>query len=102
MTSAEARENVEWPEMNPANGGVTLMTHSVKASTRIALNGSPEPVSNIGVSLTEDAVITGGLGLVFTHPWLAMGLVLGAMLAIALSVAWFVRFIYKKIRAMIN
>src|SRR3984957_2510392 len=34
-------------------GGVTLTTHFVKASTRLVVNHSPEPFSNIALSLGE-------------------------------------------------
>jgi hypothetical protein len=82
-----------------AGGAVALLTHGVKSSTRVAINASPEPVSNIGASLTEDAVVAGGLGLAFIHPWLAIGLVLGTLSVMALIVAWLVRFVFRKIRS---
>lgn len=85
-----------------AGGAAALLTHGVKASTRVAINASPEPVSNIGASLTEDVVVAGGIGLAFAHPWLALGLVLGSLLAMALVVAWLVRFISRKIRGMVQ
>jgi len=31
-------------------GGATLATHAAKATTRLAVNASPEPVSNVAVS----------------------------------------------------
>lgn len=37
-------------------GGLALSAHGTKASARAAINLSPEPVSNIVVSLTEDVV----------------------------------------------
>lgn len=83
-----------------AGGAVALLTHGVKASTRVAINASPEPVSNIGASLTEDAVVAGAIAMVFAHPWLALGLVLGTLTTMALVVAWLVRFIVKKIRGV--
>ena len=83
-----------------AGGAMALLTHGVKASTRVAINASPEPVSNIGASLTEDVMVAGGVGLAFAHPWLAMGLVLGTLLTMALVVAWLVRFIVRKIRGL--
>lgn len=83
-----------------AGGAMALLTHGVKASTRVAINASPEPVSNISASLTEDVVVVGGLGLAFAHPWLAIGLVLGTLLTMALVVAWLVRFIVRKIRGL--
>ena len=81
-------------------GAAALLTHGVKASTRVAINASPEPVSNIGASLTEDVIVTGGIGLAFAHPWLALGLILGTLLAMALVVSWIIRFITKKIRGI--
>jgi len=35
-------------------GGVALSSHGAKAATRIAANASPEPFSNVGLSLIED------------------------------------------------
>ena len=37
-------------------GGLALSAHGTKASARAAINLSPEPVSNIVVSLTEDVI----------------------------------------------
>lgn len=37
-------------------GGLALSAHGTKASARAAINLSPEPVSNIIVSLTEDVI----------------------------------------------
>jgi flagellar biosynthesis protein FliQ len=41
-------------------GGLALSSHGTKAATRALINTSPEPVSNIVVSLSEDilAVVT--------------------------------------------
>jgi hypothetical protein len=49
----------------------TLTSHGFKASTRLAVNASPEPVSNVAVSVAEDAVVLGGLGLMSLSPKLA-------------------------------
>lgn len=83
-----------------AGGAMALLTHGVKASTRVAINASPEPVSNMGASLTEDVVVAGGVGLAFAHPWLVLGLVLGTLLTMAVVVAWLIRFIMRKIRGL--
>src|SRR5580704_11763183 len=37
-------------------GGVALSSHGMKAATRLAVNTSPQPFSNIVLSLTEDFV----------------------------------------------
>lgn len=40
-------------------GGVALSSHGAKTATRLAANTSPEPVSNVALSLTEDLVAFG-------------------------------------------
>jgi hypothetical protein len=52
-------------------GGAALTAHAAKAGTRLMANFSPEPFSNIGLSLGEDAVVLGGLGLLLWHPIVA-------------------------------
>ena len=70
-------------------GGVTLTTHGAKAGTRLLVNGSPEPFSNIAASVTEDAAVAGGLGVMaysFHHsPYLSLG-VFGTVVAVLLYV----------------
>ncbi len=53
-------------------GGVTLATHSTKSGLRLVVNHSPEPFSNIAVSLAEDATVLGGLTLIWHDPILAL------------------------------
>lgn len=52
-------------------GGTTLVAHSFKAGTRLAINTSPEPVSNVAASTTEDVAVIGGLLLMAANPLLA-------------------------------
>ncbi len=54
-------------------GSVTFAAHSLKAGTRLIVNQSPEPFSNVGVSLGENLVVFGGLALLWTHPVIAFG-----------------------------
>jgi hypothetical protein len=54
-------------------GGTTaLASHAAKASLRLAVNASPEPVSNIVLSLAEDSVVVAVLLLAVDHPWWAL------------------------------
>jgi len=53
-------------------GGVALSTHGLKAGARLVANASPEPFSNIALSVTEDVAVVGGLLLLQTHPILAL------------------------------
>ena len=70
-----------------AGAGAALFTHALKSGMRVAINASPEPVSNWTASLGEDALATGALALAFSHPWLALGLVVGT-LTITAAIAW--------------
>jgi hypothetical protein len=64
-------------------GGATLATHSAKASVRLVVNTSPEPVSNILVSLGENGVVAGAVWLALAHPLWTLGL---GLLAVAVAV----------------
>jgi hypothetical protein len=44
---------------------------------RLAINASPEPFSNWVASVSEDVVALGGIWLIFHHPILMLGLVVG-------------------------
>lgn len=55
-----------------AAGSATLVTHGFKASARLAINASPEPVSNIVASVAEDAAVVGGLVLMKASPTIAL------------------------------
>jgi hypothetical protein len=50
------------------SGGVAFSGHSTKAGTRVAVNHSPEPFSNIVLSLFEDGVAVVGTWLAVAHP----------------------------------
>ncbi|MEO7251576.1 MAG: DUF4126 domain-containing protein [Arenimonas sp.] len=71
--------------------GAALLTHLLKSGTRVLINGSPEPVSNWTASLGEDTAVLGGLALVFSHPWLALALILGLALSLLAAVLWLLR-----------
>src|SRR5258708_15361295 len=64
-------------------GTATLLTHGFKAGTRLVANHSPEPFSNIALSLAEDASVIGGLALIRYDPALALGVFSLVSIAIA-------------------
>jgi len=75
-------------------GTLAATSHFAKATTRAAVNTSPEPFSNIGLSLLGDATVPAGLWLAWTHPWLflvLLGLLLAAMMLILWTLARFLR-----------
>ena len=66
-------------------GGLAATSHLAKATTRAALNTSPEPFSNIAASLAGDAVVPAALWLSWTHP-LAFAVCLALAVALMLTV----------------
>ncbi|MGW4380905.1 DUF4126 domain-containing protein [Kitasatospora sp. NPDC004531] len=72
-----------------AVGGTTaLLSHGVKAGLRMAVNTSPEPASNILVSLAEDLSVAGLVTLAVFHPWLAASAA-ALLLAAGALLVWF-------------
>lgn len=56
-------------------GGVTAVaSHAVKAGLRAAVNTSPEPASNVAVSVAEDLGVASVVSLALVAPWLAAGI----------------------------
>jgi hypothetical protein len=72
-------------------GGVALLSHSAKAGIRLAINTSPEPVSNVAVSTAEDAVLLGVLLLATQYPWLAAGTALAILIVMLTTAIMIVR-----------
>ena len=65
-----------------AAGGLSaLASHAVKAGLRAAINASPEPASNIAVSVAEDVTVAGLITLAVAAPWLAAGVAATLLLA---------------------
>jgi len=85
--------------MGLLGGGLAAGTHLAKSGVRAALNTSPEPVSNVAASFTEDAVVAGGLWALFNHPLLFLAglLVFVLVAAVLLVILWrFVRALWRR------
>ena len=68
-------------------GTLAATSHFAKATTRAAANTSPEPFSNIGLSLAGDAAVPAALWLAWAHPW-AFFVVLALALALMGVLLW--------------
>lgn len=64
-----------------AGGTVALVTHLAKATTRIAVNTSPEPASNVVVSVAEDLAVATVIVVAVINPWIAAALALALLVA---------------------
>ncbi|MEW2633455.1 DUF4126 domain-containing protein [Streptomyces sp. NPDC048389] len=73
------------PEIAAAavGGSTALLSHLVKAGTRMAVNTSPEPFSNIGVSLAEDLGVAGIISFAVFNP-VAAAVIAGTLLALGI------------------
>ena len=79
-------------------GAIALTAHTGKTAVRAAVTPSPEPFSNIGLSLGEDIVAVWLTWLAAHHPYLAAGIALGTVAVIVL----FLRAIVRVLRARIG
>lgn len=66
-------------------GGAALTTHSAKAGARLLANHSPEPTSNIALSITEDIIVIAGTAIMVLKPVVAL-----CLFTMALIVLWLV------------
>ncbi len=77
-------------------GSLAAGAHAVKAGSRVFINASPEPFSNMGASLTEDALVAGGLYAAFAHPWIFMGF----LAAFLVFLAWLLPKLWRGVRTL--
>ena len=68
-------------------GTLAATSHVAKTTTRAAANTSPEPFSNIGLSLLGDALVPSALWLSWTHP-AVFAVLLVVMLLAMVAVIW--------------
>ena len=75
-------------------GTLAATSHVAKATTRAAINTSPEPFSNIGLSLLGDAAVPGLLYLAWENPvwfFVALGIAVVAGITVTVSLFRFLR-----------
>lgn len=82
--------SLEQAVLGVVGGGTALLSHLAKAGTRLAINTSPEPATNIVASLAEDATVLLVVWFSLEHPRLAAAvaavlLLVGLVLAVVLA-----------------
>ncbi|HEX6150246.1 DUF4126 domain-containing protein [Nocardioides sp.] len=80
---------LEQAVLGVVGGGTALASHLVKASSRLAINSSPEPVSNVVASFAEDFAVLGVVWFAIEHPRAAAAIA-GVLLATGLVVVYLV------------
>jgi Domain of unknown function (DUF4126) len=73
-----------------ASGTTALVAHSLKAGIRLGINTSPEPASNVIMSLLEDGVMAVVVALALKEPFIALAVVI-VLLAIGIALVIFLR-----------
>ena len=91
------------PSIGAALGGVVaaalaLDAHAAKATTRLAINTSPEPVSNIAVSLFEDVSVAGLMMLALRYPGVTVIVVIVLVIGATAITLWLWKFARRAIR----
>ncbi len=77
-------------------GSLAATSQAAKTTTRAAINASPEPFSNIAMSLVEDGLVIGAVWLATNHP-----VAFGVLLFIAVVLMWIVTWmLFKFLRAV--
>jgi hypothetical protein len=74
---------LEQAVLGVVGGGTALLSHLAKAGGRLAINASPEPVTNIAASLTEDVAVLGVVWFALENPRAAAAIA-GVLLALGL------------------
>ena len=94
-------DQASWVTAAALMGGTLAATsHAAKLTTRASANTSPEPFSNIALSLLGDGAVPVMLWLSWAHPVVAL-VVLAAVVVASLVVVWVLwRFIARLIRRM--
>lgn len=74
-----------------AGGSIALGSHGTKMGIRMLAHTAPEPGTHSLISLAEDLGVVGLLALVYTHPYVAIPILLAIILVIALLVPMLAR-----------
>jgi len=70
---------------------IALAAHGSKTAARALVTPSPEPVSNIALSASEDVGAVGITWLATQHPWAAASITLALLLGSILMVRWVIK-----------
>ena len=99
-------DQAAWATVAALMGGTLAATsHVAKATTRAAVNTSPEPFSNIALSLAGDALVPAMLWLAVVHPlWFSLALVVCVVASVVLTLVLFkfLRLLVRKLRGRLG
>jgi hypothetical protein len=79
-----------------AGGVIALAAHGGKTAARVAVTASPEPLSNIGLSLGEDAIAIFLVWFATRHPYTAASIVLVGLVVVVVTI----RLVWRAMRSL--
>lgn len=79
-------------------GGLAFATHATKLGVRLAVDTSPEPVTNGAMNVTEIGIIATLSYFVWNHPWLSLSIALLLLVATILLI----RLVWRKLRSTLG
>jgi len=79
-------------------GSLAATSHLTKASTRLVINTSPEPVTNTTASITEDLAVIGGLWTALNYP---VAFIVFIILFILLAI-WLLPKLWRAIKSIVT
>ncbi len=74
-----------------AGAAIAMISHGSKTAVRAAITPSPEPVSNIALSTSEDVLAVGITWLTTKHPWIAAAIATTLIVCAIAAAQWIVR-----------
>ena len=83
-----------------AGGTLAATSHAEKTTTRAAANTSPEPFSNVALSLAGDALVPASLWLAVTHPmifWPVLGIAVIVAVVLIVVLFRFLRALWRRV-----
>jgi hypothetical protein len=96
-------DSATWTTVAAILGGTLAATsHFTKAGTRAAANTSPEPFSNVGLSVAEDVTTAGLLWLVLTYPLAALAVVVVLVVLAAWLLPKLIRFAVRVLKKVLG
>ncbi len=102
LSGATGVDGQSWALIAALAGGTLAATsHAAKATTRAAANTSPEPFSNVALSLMGDAAVPATLWLAYEHPlwfWPVLGVMVLLALVLLVVLFKFLRGIFRRLR----
>jgi Domain of unknown function (DUF4126) len=81
-----------------AGGVIALAAHGGKTAARVAVTASPEPLSNIGLSLGEDAIAIFLVWFATKHPYAAASIVLLGLVVVVITI----RLVWRAMRSLFS